>query len=87
MAFPLHLRGIAEYAVARTVISAAKNVENQFKINKRCLATGRVRYHAEELLFSTAQYLSKYGDFLMFGRWMAGKGGLDNVNNFLGRPT
>lgn len=56
MAFPLHLRGIAEYAVARTVISAAKNVENQFKINKRCLATGRVRYHAEELLFSTAQY-------------------------------
>lgn len=43
MAFPSHLREIAEYAVARTVISAAKNVEKQFKINKRCLATGRVR--------------------------------------------
>lgn len=75
MAFPSHLREIAEYAVARTVISAAKNVENQFKINKRCLATGRVRYHAEELLFGTAQYLSKYGDFLMFGQWMTGKEG------------
>ena len=42
MAFPSHLREIAEYAVARKVISAAKNVEKQFKINKRCLATGRV---------------------------------------------
>lgn len=58
MAFPSHLRGIVEYAVARTVISAAKNVEKQFKINKRSLATGRVLHHAEELLLSTAQYLS-----------------------------
>lgn len=46
------------YEVAGTVISAAKNVEKQFKINKRSLATGRVRHHAEELLLSTAQYLS-----------------------------
>lgn len=46
------------YEVASTVISAAKNVEKQFKINKRSLATGRVRHHAEELLLSTAQYLS-----------------------------
>ena len=76
MAFPSHLREIAEYAVARTVISAAKNVEKQFKIKERCLATGRVRYRAEELLFSAAQYLSNYGDFLMFGQWMAGRGGL-----------
>ena len=58
MAFPSHLREIAEYAVARTVISAAKNVEKQFKINKRSLATGRVRHHADELLLSTVQYLS-----------------------------
>lgn len=60
MAFPSHLREIAEYAVARTVISAAKNVEKQFKINKRCLATGRVRaaQRNSELLLSTAQYLS-----------------------------
>lgn len=58
MAFPSHLREIAEYAVARKVISAAKKVEKQFTINKRSLATGRVRHHAEELLLSTAQYLN-----------------------------
>ena len=54
MAFPSHLREIAEYEVAGTVVSAAKNVEKQFKINKRCLATGRVRHRAEELLLITA---------------------------------
>ena len=49
------------YEVAGTVISAAKNVEKQFKINKRSLATGRlVRHHAEELLLSMAQYLSNW---------------------------
>ena len=49
------------YEVAGTVISAAKNVEKQFKINKRSLATGRLeRHHAEELLLSTAQYLSNW---------------------------
>lgn len=52
------MREIAEYAVARKVISAAKKVEKQFTINKRSLATGRVRHHAEELLLSTAQYLN-----------------------------
>lgn len=46
------------YEVAGTVISAAKKVEKQFTINKRSLATGRVRHHAEELLLSTAQYLN-----------------------------
>ena len=47
------------YEVAGTV--AAKNIEKQFKINNRSLATGRlVRHHAEELLLSTAQYLSNW---------------------------
>lgn len=60
MAFPSHLREISAHEVARRVISAAKNVEKQFKIKERCLTTGRVRYRAEELLFNgTAQYLSK----------------------------
>lgn len=66
----------SSHEVASTVISAAKNVEKQFKINKRCLTTGRVWYRAEELLFSTVQYLSKYGDFLVFVQWMAGKRGV-----------